>query len=131
MLTVLIYLDYRGLDREARRLHMDPAEVPAADLQDLLADVRCGGHADGVDEGLVEVEAEQVAVVFAILAERGVVGVEAEDRTVVRDPDQQGPALPAVQERGDGLEGCRLERLEELAGVRTRAERGFVFQVRS
>ena len=43
---------------------MDSAEVHATELQDLLPYVRHGGHADGVDQGLVEVESEQVAIVF-------------------------------------------------------------------
>ena len=108
MLAVLVHLDHVGLDGEAGWPHVDPAEVLAADLKYLLADVRRRGHAHGVDKGLVEVEAEQVAVVLAGLAQRGVIRVEAEDRAVVGHPDQQGPALPAVQERGDGLEAGGL-----------------------
>jgi hypothetical protein len=92
-----------SLNREARGLYVHPAEVLTTDLQDLLPHISRGGYADGVDEGLVEVQAEQIAVVFAGFAQCSVVGVEAEYRTVVRHPDQEGPTLPAVQERGDGL----------------------------
>jgi hypothetical protein len=67
-------------------------------------------------------EAEHVAVVLAFFVQGRVVGVEAEDRSVVGDTYEQGPALAAVEERGDGLEARRLERLEELAGVRARTE---------
>ena len=114
LLDVLAVLDLNnfGLDREARWLDVDPAHVLATDLQDLLADVRCRGHADRIAEGLVQMESEQVAAVLTRFAKRGVVGAEAEDRSVVGDPDEQRSALAAVQEGGHGLEGRRLERLE-------------------
>jgi hypothetical protein len=83
---------------------VDSAEILAADLQDLLTNVRRRCHADRVDDDLVEVEVKQVAVVLAVFSQRGVVRLEAEDRAVVGDPDEQRPALPAVEERGYGLE---------------------------
>jgi hypothetical protein len=130
MLPVLVHFDHVGLGGEAGRPHVDPAEILTTHLQDLLADITSGGHAYGVDESLVKVEAEQVAVVLTGLAQCGVVRFEAKDRAVVCHPNQQGPALPAVQERCDGLEAGCLERSEELPRLRSGAQRGFVLQVR-
>jgi hypothetical protein len=63
------------------------------------------------------VQAEQVAVVFAVLVQAGEVGVEPNRHAVVVDAEQQRAALLAVEERGDGLDGRRFQRSVQVTGV--------------
>jgi len=124
-LTAIVDHDGR-LDREAARRHVDPAQgVPVDSVQ--LGRDRAGDRlAERVHQELGQVQEEAVAVVPAVLVQGGVVRREAVHRAVIGHPDEQGAALPAVRERGDGLDGRGLERLEHLAGAGPGAQRRLV-----
>ena len=86
-------LDHLGLNtppkvsNSGRGADMDTAQIVAVDGEDLGGDV-CGcGLADGVGDGLVEVQQEHVRTVAVRIAQRGVVSIERGGATVVIDAD--------------------------------------------
>lgn len=97
---------------EAARVHLHPAEVVSVDVMHLRSHVGGRRVADGGRHDVGQVLLEPVRWVLADLGAAGVVGVEAVNGAVVGDADQEGAAIMEVEERGDGLDRRRLQRLD-------------------
>src|SRR6266511_2199470 len=121
-LTALVGDRDLGLDRMARRIHMQPADVVAVHVVDRRRHVGRRGQPNRVLDQLVQVQEELVRVVLAFLAERGVVVLQAHDAAVVGDPDDQRPAELRVEEGRDRLDRRSLDELALVAHLQVPSE---------
>ncbi|MCK6556883.1 hypothetical protein L6Q96_20235 [Candidatus Binatia bacterium] len=101
----MLELPFFDEHRARAGLDDDAAEVFAVERVERDAELRGEVFADAVQQQIME---EQLVAVAALLVDGLVVVLQADDRAVVADADEQGAAV-AVEEGGDGLDDDLFE----------------------